>query len=247
MDKKLKHYLFSTIFSFAVLIGVLITSIFSFGWFSDNQIVSASGANVHSLRDVQASLPLKAYMFDEQDNTVKVVADLTESITLPAYDTVFTEKNVDSLVIYQFEAFGAKIAAQAPFEICLTLEDTSEFSSSYISSIITVKCALLPELQDETDDTIIYTTARDAFAEVTGKSFVREESGALVKDQTISFLIENYIILSEYPVLTVYLQISYNTDLVGLWLDENNVSITSDIVSNNEIELISDLDCFILK
>lgn len=186
-------------------------------------------------------------MFDEQDNTVKVVADLTELISLPAYDTVFTEKNVDSLVIYQFESFGTKIAAQAPFEICLTLEDTYEFSSSYLSNVITVKCALLPELQDEADDTTIYTTARDAFAEVTGKSFVREESGALVKDQTISFLIEDYTILSEYPVLIVYLQISYNTDLVNLWLDENNVSIASDIATNNEIELVSDLDCFILK
>ena len=186
-------------------------------------------------------------MFNEQDNTVKVVTDLTELITLPAYDTVFTEKNVDSLVIYQFETFGAKIAAQDPFEICLTLEDIYEFSSNYVSNVITVKCALLPELQDETDDTTIYTTARDAFAEVTGKSFVREESGVLVKDQTISFLIEDYTILSEYPVLIVYLQISYNTDLVDLWLNENNLSVTSDIVGNNEIELISDLDCFVLR
>jgi len=98
INKKFKHYLISSIILFVVILGIIITSTFSFGWFFIDNSVGVS-FSMHIQEQNIAALPFKAYIYNEETNIVDVFSN-QERTYLPAYDTVFTEKNTNSLIIY---------------------------------------------------------------------------------------------------------------------------------------------------
>ena len=196
-EAELRRQMRRSLVSCILLLLVITASSISLGWFSEVRTVS--GATEMQMReDVVSSIPFTAYIFDESDNMVKESVGV--SITMPAYDTVFVERNTMNSLIYRVPVFGNIIKDGGAFEITLTLLDLSDETgyddynhhadptdpetgeptggdpviANYLSNVVFLKCAVIDGLQDisEMDTTTVYESALDFLRDANNASVV---------------------------------------------------------------------------
>ena len=167
----LRRQMRRSLVSCILLLILIVASSVSLGWFAEIKSVSSS-ADMQIRGDVVSSIPFTAYIFDEEDNMVKASVGL--EITMPAYDTVFVEKNTSNSLIYRVPAFGNIVRAGDAFDITLTLFDCSDDTgyddfnyhidptdpetgeptggdpviANYLSNVVFLRCAVIDDLQD---------------------------------------------------------------------------------------------------
>ena len=196
-EAELRRQMRRSLVSCILLLLVITASSISLGWFSEVRTVS--GATEMQMReDVVSSIPFTAYIFDESDNMVKESVGV--SITMPAYDTVFVERNTMNSLIYRVPVFGNIIKDGGAFEITLTLLDLSDETgyddynhhadptdpetgeptggdpviANYLSNVVFLKCAVIDGLQDISglDTTTVYESALDFLRDANNASVV---------------------------------------------------------------------------
>ena len=196
-EAELRRQMRRSLVSCILLLLVITASSISLGWFSEVRTVS--GATEMQMReDVVSSIPFTAYIFDESDNMVKESVGI--SVTMPAYDTVFVERNTMNSLIYRVPVFGNIIKDGGAFDITLTLLDLSDETgyddfnyhadptdpetgeptggdpviANYLSNVVFLKCAVLDGLQDisEMDTTTVYESALDFLRDANNASVV---------------------------------------------------------------------------
>ena len=196
-EAELRRQMRRSLVSCILLLLVITASSISLGWFSEVRTVS--GATEMQMReDVVSSIPFTAYIFDESDNMVKESVGI--SVTMPAYDTVFVERNTMNSLIYRVPVFGNIIKDGGAFEITLTLLDLSDETgyddynhhadptdpetgeptggdpviANYLSNVVFLKCAVIDGLQDisELDTTTVYESALDFLRDANNASVV---------------------------------------------------------------------------
>ena len=196
-EAELRRQMRRSLVSCILLLLVITASSISLGWFSEVRTVS--GATEMQMReDVVSSIPFTAYIFDESDNMVKESVGI--SVTMPAYDTVFVERNTMNSLIYRVPVFGNIIKDGGAFEITLTLLDLSDETgyddynhhadptdpetgeptggdpviANYLSNVVFLKCAVIDDLQDisEMDTTTVYESALDFLRDANNASVV---------------------------------------------------------------------------
>lgn len=187
-EAALRRQMRRSLVSCIVLLVVIVASTVSLGWFA--KITNVSGAAEMQIReDVVSSTPFTAYIFDEEDNMVK--ESVGTAVTMPAYDTVFVEKNTMNSLIYRIPVFGNMVRAGGAFDITLTLLDLSDETgyddfnhhvdpvdeetgeptggdpvvANFLSNVVFVRLAVIDELQDisEMDTTTVYESALGFF------------------------------------------------------------------------------------
>ena len=196
-EAELRRQMRRSLVSCILLLLVITASSISLGWFSEVRTVS--GATEMQMReDVVSSIPFTAYIFDESDNMVK--ESVGTSVTMPAYDTVFVERNTMNSLIYRVPVFGNIIKDGGAFDIILTLLDLSDETgyddynhhadptdpetgeptggdpviANYLSNVVFLKCAVIDGLQDisEMDTTTVYESALDFLRDANNASVV---------------------------------------------------------------------------
>ena len=196
-EAELRRQMRRSLVSCILLLLVITASSISLGWFSEVRTVS--GATEMQMReDVVSSIPFTAYIFDESDNMVKESVGI--SVTMPAYDTVFVERNTMNSLIYRVPVFGNIIKDGGAFDITLTLLDLSDETgyddfnyhadptdpetgeptggdpviANYLSNVVFLKCAVIDGLQDisEMDTTTVYESALDFLRDANNASVV---------------------------------------------------------------------------
>ena len=196
-DAILRRQMRRSLVSCIVLLVVIVASTVSLGWFA--KVTNLSGSAEMQIReDVVSSIPFTAYIFDEEDNMVK--ESVGTSVTMPAYDTVFVERNTMNSLIYRIPAFGNMVRAGGAFDIKLTLLDLSDETgyddfnhmtdptdpetgeptggdpviANYLSNVVFLKCAVIDGLQDisEMDTTTVYESALDFLRDANNASVV---------------------------------------------------------------------------
>ena len=253
----LRRQMRRSLVSCIVLLVVIVASTVSLGWFA--KVTNVSGAVDMQIReDVVSSIPFTAYIFDESDNMVK--ESVGTSVTMPAYDTVFVEKNTMNSLIYRVPAFGNMVRDGGAFDITLSLldmyEETNRHDNNYqiapidpetgepgnlvianfLSNVVFVRLAVIDDLQDisEMDTTTVYESALGFFRDDGNASSVTThtffEGIAGAKTGSVVFTVSDY----EYPegadYLNVYLEIGYDEALVDAWLEVNDMSVTAEMV-----------------
>lgn len=187
-DAILRRQMRRSLVSCIVLLVVIVASTVSLGWFA--KVMKLSGSAEMQIReDVVSSIPFTAYIFDEEDNMVK--ESVGTSVTMPAYDTVFVEKNTMNSLIYRIPAFGNMVRAGGAFDIKLTLLDLSDETgyddfnhhvdptdpetgeptgedpvvANFLSNVVFVRLAVIDDLQDISamDTTTVYESALGFF------------------------------------------------------------------------------------
>ena len=259
-EAELRRQMRRSLVSCILLLLVITASSISLGWFSEVRTVS--GATEMQMReDVVSSIPFTAYIFDESDNMVKESVGI--SVTMPAYDTVFVERNTMNSLIYRVPVFGNIIKDGGAFDITLTLLDLSDpetgeptgedpVIANYLSNVVFLKCAVIDDLQDvsEMDATTVYESALDFLRDannasvVTTHTFFEGENGA--KTGSITFTVSDYDYPEGADYLNVYIEIGYDKHLVDTWMKENNMSVTAEMVGtvNNLVDITSDFNRF---
>ena len=120
---KNKLILLKPLISCILLLTILTFSIYTFGWFSSNNVVQG-GLSLKLDQEPVSATQFTAYFFDEEEHTVKAVYN--GQVELPAYDTVFIEKNTMNSIIYRISVFGKVLEAGQPFDITLNLKSLTE-------------------------------------------------------------------------------------------------------------------------
>lgn len=268
----LRRQMRRSLVSCIVLLVVIVASTVSLGWFA--KVTNVSGAAEMQMReDVVSSIPFTAYVFDESDNMVK--ESVGTSVTMPAYDTVFVEKNTMNSLIYRVPVFGNMISEGGSFDVTLSLLDMYEETNrhdnnyqiapidpetgepgnlviaNYLSNVVFIRCAVIDDLQDITslETAEVYESALDFLRDadnasvVTTHTFFEGDNGA--KTGSITFTVSDY----EYPegadYLNLYLEIGYDEGLIEDWLQENDMSVTAEMVGiNNLVDITSDFNRF---
>ena len=193
----LRRQMRRSLVSCIVLLVVIVASTVSLGWFAKITNLSAS-TEMQIREDVVSSIPFTAYIFDEEDNMVK--ESVGTSVTMPAYDTVFVEKNTMNSLIYRIPAFGNMVRAGGAFDITISLLDLSDDTgyddfnyhadpvdpetgdptggdpviANYLSNVVFVRLAVIDGLQDisEMDTTTVYESALAFFRDAGNASSV---------------------------------------------------------------------------
>ena len=268
----LRRQMRRSLVSCIVLLVVIVASTVSLGWFA--KVTNVSGAAEMQMReDVVSSIPFTAYVFDESDNMVK--ESVGTSVTMPAYDTVFVEKNTMNSLIYRVPVFGNMISEGGSFDVTLSLLDMYEETNrhdnnyqiapidpetgepgnlviaNYLSNVVFIRCAVIDDLQDITslETAEVYESALDFLRDADNASVVTThtffEGTAGAKTGSITFTVSDY----EYPegadYLNLYLEIGYDEGLIEDWLQENDMSVTAEMVGiNNLVDITSDFNRF---
>lgn len=196
-EAELRRHMRRSLVSCILLLLVITASSISLGWFSDVRNVSGA-ADMKIREDVVSSIPFTAYFFDESDNVVKET--VSSRITMPAYDTVFVEKNITNSLIYRVPAFGNMVRAGGAFDITLSLFDLSDETgyddfnyqtdpvdpqtgeptggdpviANYLSNVVFVRCAVIDGLQDvsEMDSATVFDSALAFFRDGNNDSLI---------------------------------------------------------------------------
>jgi len=237
---KNKLILIKSLISCILLLVILTFSIYTFGWFSSNNVVYGELSFKINQAPVSAT-QFTAYFFDEEEHTVKAVYN--EQVELPAYDTVFTEKNTMNSIIYRIPVFGEVLEAGQPFDITLNLKSLTE--DNILSDVIFVRAMPIDELQntEEVSPEEIYITAREYLIDLPTLTFFNGQD----KTDSITLTISGYTSPEAY--LNIYMEIGYDPVLINNWLVENNMTISSDLVGrlDNIISLYGDIDIFVFS
>lgn len=238
--KNNKLLLIKPLISCILLLGILTFSIYTFGWFSSNNTVYG-GLSFKIDQAPVVATQFTAYFFDEDEHTVKAVYN--GQVELPAYDTVFTEKNTMNSIIYRIPVFGEVLEAGQPFDITLNLKLLTE--DNILSDVIFVRAMSIDELQVMTalSPEEIYLAAREHLIDLPTLTFFNGQD----KTDSITLTISDYTSPEAY--LNVYMEIGYDPVLINNWLVENNMTISSDLVGSldNLISLYGDIDTFVFS
>ena len=244
--KNNKLLLIKSLISCILLLTILTFSIYTFGWFSNSSVVNA-GLSFKINQEPVSATPFTAYFFDEEEHTVKAVYN--GPVELPAYDTVFTEKNTMNSIIYRIPVFGKVLEAGQPFDITLNLKSLIG-EDNILSDVIFVRAMPIAELQlqdmGEVSPEEIYSTARKHLTDLPTLTFFNNDGGG-EKTDSITLTISDYTSPNSY--LNIYMEIGYDPLLINNWLVKNNMTISSDLVGHleNLITLYGDIDTFVFS
>ncbi len=239
--KNNKLLLIKPLISCLLLLTIITFSIYTFGWFSSNNVVHG-GLSFKINQEPVSATQFTAYFFDEEEHTVKAIDN--GHVELPAYDTVFTEKNTMNSIIYRIPVFGEVLEAGQPFDITLNLKSLTE--DNILSDVIFVRAMAIDELQNmgEVSPEEIYATAREHLTNWPTLTFF---NNGVEKTDSITLTISDYTSPDSY--LNVYMEIGYDPILINNWLVKNNMTISSDLVGSldNLITLYGDIDTFVFS
>ena len=237
---KNKLILLKPLISCLLLLSILTFSIYTFGWFSNNSMVYG-GLSLRINQEPVSATQFTAYFFDEDEHTVKAVYN--GQVELPAYDTVFIEKNTMNSIIYRIPVFGKVLDAGQPFDITLNLKTLPE--DNILSDVIFVRAMVIDALQltNELGPEEIYSTAREYLIDLPTLTFFNGQE----KTDSITLTISNYMSPDSY--LSIYMEIGYDPILINNWLVKNNMTISSDLVGSLDslTTLQGDIDTFVFS
>ncbi len=263
MEKtKISIAILRVIVAFCILLFALSYLNLSFGWFSDSKIVNAGGSYVKVGIDKSVNL-VSCHVFRYTDNGV-VCSDATDSQSyeMMKYDTILTDKNVNTPLFLRVTAEG--IPSDGRFTVTVPLtEGTAPYK---LSDVISVKVAFGLKIDGDVsadaftpdsdnsgkgDNVKIFGGVRDLVKsdEYKNVNYLESTFGG---QQKITFtldsaLYKDYMCAIENGVcdytaetknaLVFYVVFDYDEDLISEFL-KNEVSI-SEITFSNDIGTIT--------
>lgn len=253
-----------------VVAALLLTMcVYSYAWFSTNRTVSAGGMNI----SVQgySGVTVDSFQVYKRDGSLDAARKVSDnlnpvSVEMTEYDTVFTDRNVNTPVIVRVLLTGVdgtqavRVTLDCPSDHWKTEND---ILSNYMSNLIRVNCSLLPALDAYNPDTQpddIYTGAISAlssgaqrYASVTrtvtqgvvsysNDAKITQISFTIGTDAIASALADTYLNTGE---LAVYFELDYAAELVDAYITQHGIDVTSTgSVVNDMIDFTYDVGSF---
>ena len=260
-NKKLivKSVLSLSLVVLVMAVAIVAWSSTSYGWFAYNKTVNGSNMSVVSVDN--PALLIDEYHIYKRDIENQAIIEVSNNVSgsdlynadvsLNEYDTIIKERNVGthiviSVVIGHIQRGGA-IKVSLTNSNPIGESDQNNPLDPYLSNICSFRCKYGYETDEISTAFNSFTNSDTYYKFVTVTS--NESSFTNVKASLIEMTITNYddAIFAEDGVdkLRVYIEISYNEELVTSYLSQNKLSTDINDVSNSTIEFESDMQPFI--
>lgn len=262
---KQKHALvFSAIGLFLLLVVLLLALAMyfasSFGWFAQSTQADAQDLGSHLTEDTGAEI--REFHVYKRDGLTHGAAEVSNSIpgdplyyqqvSLTEYDTVFTDRNVDTPMIFKViidhvntNFAGLTVTVTCPENTTNYLDEDNNLGN-FLSNICAIRCGYgTAELNAETDPDEIYSGAVALLENSQPGSFasVNAQYQNTGKVNELTFTLGQYT--AQNDTITVYLELSYNAELVDAYITQNGIEITSQSTAGNDIQdFVNDLSEF---
>lgn len=178
-----------------------------YAWFVSSWRSDASGMRIQMYTH-ELDLSYRVYKYSDEVKGVIEATDMPDAFTLLEYDSVFTDRNVNTPIIVDFSLTGAILAESTPIQVVSSCTATNPAAKA-LSNIIELKFALLNDMG--ADASSVWSNAVGYFDDASGSRF-KAGNG---KDTEISYTISNYSGHIEDSTLHFFMQLNYAPDLVG--------------------------------
>lgn len=224
--------------SFMLVLALLLSVVQStFAWVSLAKQVGLNGPSFSSEVIRGASIfSYEIYKRDGQTQGAQIVSSSSnpQAVSMTEYDTVFTDRNVDTPVILRvvLDPLPDNTTDIVVSVKCSTTtwKDSNGLLAPYLSNIGKFRCGYdkTGALDNEDNPDTVYMGARTLLENVTPISFAYVSGTTNTKkdtDITLTFPVTNMVELN--GKLTVYIEISYNSALVESYLDQHGINVDS--------------------
>ena len=242
----------------------------SYGWFAYNKTTEGNDMSITLVGNQMLLIDeYRIYKRDEENKVIKEVSNnidgdplYNKRVSLNEYDTILKERNAGTHIVISVVighiVEGGTIVISISNNNPIDAEHQSDALEAYLSNICSFRCKYGLEEDDiETafgsfnSETETYPYSQ--FVTVTNTETNGEVTWINTKADSIEMTISNYDGAiytvtengNEVKKLRVYIEISYNEDLVTNYLSQNGESTDFNDVSNNEVEFRSDMKPFI--
>ncbi|MGN1099939.1 MAG: hypothetical protein ACI4S9_06305 [Christensenellales bacterium] len=255
-----RNQLLSSCLSVAVIAVFLILSATTFGWFASSENVDATGFAIKL--DSMGSVSVRNVTLYRRDGAqgARIVTD--DIISLPVYDTVFTDNNVNAHIIIRTEILGLQLqnGSYPTFNLVASydndlpwLDEEKNSLTQLLSNVVEIRAAIADTALAQTDANNakdVYAGALELLGPATSGVFVSVEDDVYSKASSLTTVFSDYDdkVLTEdgYGYAVLFIEITYNQTLVQRYLDGNDIDIhttgASDVLSFD-----CDLTSFYLK
>lgn len=237
----------------------------TYSWFAFNDTVQTTGMtiSVKGADDIFIE-EFHIYKRDQENNAIEEVSNnitddplYNKPISLNPYDTIIKERNVGTHIVISILVkniqLGKSINISAFNNNAISTENKYEPLGNYLSNISGFRCRC-----GKSSDTI--ETAFSSFTNEEMNSFVSvseiddgEHEWENSKLSTLTMTLSNYDDKVFYeegstsPQLRVYIELSYNEELVTAYLNQNGSSTDFGSVLENEVHFTNDLLPFLFE
>jgi hypothetical protein len=222
----------------------------SLAWFSNNKQVTSNGMQLQSVIEELIIADYEIYYYDVSDGAGKRWENEEESAIMREYDSVFTDRNENTSLIFKIPIQGPYIREGKAFTVTLDCtqalyETDAEGAQTnnvadYLSNVVQIKASAITALKNETDANIIYTQATEHFKTVekdNEKEFVLVSDNTATKNVSITFTIENY---GASTSMDLYIEMDYSPELIKYYLGHRDGKLSSGWLSN-EVMMSNDI------
>ena len=193
---------------FNLILLIFIFGIATFAWFSTNRETSGKGLLITAQQN-EIGFNYTVYKYDDENK----VFITTNSFNLRPYDMIITNRNLHSSLVLKLDIYGDFIIQGRDIYLNFLCSDGQSTTMS-LSNAVHFKIGMLSIVSD--DAAFVYTEVERQLNSSSSIKFSNAQ-----KSQTISHLLRNYNATN--GILTVYIQIDYDVDLL-----ENFETITND-------------------
>lgn len=185
------------IFVFCLLMVASFYLNLSFGWFSENKEASVNGAYV-KVGGNQSINVTECYVFRYTDNSVVCsLADSSQTYEMMKYDTILTDKNVNTPLFFRVVAEG--IPSDGNLTVTVPLIDIDDDTVTHkFSSVASVKVAFGLKINGEVDKDTFTPNSSD-------NAKIFEGVRDLVRDSNLK---DNYYVVSTFDKESVTLTLN---------------------------------------
>ena len=210
---------------FITLLDLITCAVQSFAWFTTANKVSVVGMQMR-IEATRLDLTYDVYKYIDELKAPVNVTNEPDALTLTEYDSVILSRNVFTPIVIKFEF---NITASTP--LCIDTYCTEEETdTNYLSNIVELKFAVVPNIADNASDSDIYYAVVDYFAtNISAETFKVGD----IKNLELNYILTNYTQYINQGKLDLYIQLDYSETLIS--------DFTFDIENSDTTEFANDL------
>lgn len=200
-------------------------------WFVATHLNNASDFSV-GIYTHELDMSYRVYKYSDDDKAIINATGYNDALTFQEYDSVLTERNINTAILIEFEISGMALHDNLPIYINSHCTNSSK-TAKVISNIIFLQFDVIPSISSA-DPTTIYNQAVNHFESVEKNYF-----NQATKVTDIEYELDNYSSAVVNGGIRLYILLDYSSTLI------NNFEFTvGDAATTTFSNDLTRIDCY---
>ncbi len=179
----------------------------AWAWYTAMHQNNASGFSV-VIYTHELDMSYRVYKYSDDEKAIINATGHNDALTLQEYDSVLTERNVNTAILIEFAINGMALNDNLPIYVNSHCTNNSK-TAKVISNIISLQFDVIPTITSN-DPTTIYNQAVTHFNSVTKNYF-----NQTTKITDIEYELEDYSSAVQNGALRLYILLDYSSTLIN--------------------------------